>query len=159
MNTSANSLSRIPENIVPTLILKSNDYTRIAYETYLLKDNILCYKTAKNFNRIVVPKSLQTTVLEACHDNSGHMDFTKTYSKLSHRYFWHSAYKDCKEYVRSCHICQQFNYHTTKRIGLLNPRKISTKPSYAISLDHCRFPEDKNKKKHILIIIAIALYM
>ena len=122
-------------------------------EQFHINNDLLIFKNKNNRSRIVFPKSLQNTILKMVHDNNGHMDYYKTFSKLASRYYWSSMSKDCKNYVASCHLCQQLNRRTAKSSGLLKPRKIPERPFDNISMDHCSFPEDTRGKKYVLILI------
>jgi hypothetical protein len=59
-------------------------------------------------DRIIVPKSLRSKVLEEIH-NSGHFDFKRTYDKVRKRYYWQGMVKDTLLFVKSCIRCQQRN--------------------------------------------------
>jgi len=44
------------------------------------------------------------------HDDplyGGHLGFDKTYGKLKIKYWWEGMYTDCKEWIKSCIICQR----------------------------------------------------
>lgn len=59
--------------------------------------------------QIVVPSSLQSTVLEHLHDKSGHLGVHKTTEKLAERYFWPGYTADVEKWVKECQPCQRRN--------------------------------------------------
>ncbi len=39
---------------------------------------------------------------------AGHFAFDATYERIKTRYFWHRMYRDIKNYVDACQVCQKF---------------------------------------------------
>jgi hypothetical protein len=56
---------------------------------------------------IVLPKTLQSRVLSACHDYEGHCGRDRTLAKLRQLYWWKSQYSDVQQYVINCDKCVQ----------------------------------------------------
>ncbi len=58
--------------------------------------------------RLCIPKELRTTILQACHDDitSGHLGETRTYDRVTQRYFWNGISRDIEKYIKACPDCQ-----------------------------------------------------
>ena len=58
--------------------------------------------------RFVVPQSMKEDVINYFHSSvGGHMDSEKTYRKMIERFWWKGMWKDVRELVECCPICQQ----------------------------------------------------
>ena len=66
-------------------------------------DNGLVYRLQRSGDddveialRLCIPKCLRAEVLQACHDDtiSGHLGVTRTYDRVTQRYFWHGISRD-----------------------------------------------------------------
>ncbi|KAL4126739.1 hypothetical protein QTP88_010948 [Uroleucon formosanum] len=89
---------------------------------YKYENNILVHVNIENgfeVSKIVIPFSFRNTVLQHCHDNTGHFDNKKTLSRIKACYWWSSMRNDCALYVRRCKTCQQVNRRTTSAYGML----------------------------------------
>ena len=87
--------------------------------------------------QIAVPESYKIDVLKECHDSSltgGHLGVSKTYLKISERYYWKDMYKETKEYVRGCLLCQQRKGARPINDGLIQPI-VATEPFEIVGMD------------------------
>ncbi|CAI6354043.1 unnamed protein product [Macrosiphum euphorbiae] len=126
---------------------------------YKYENNILVHVNIENgfeVSKIVIPFSFRNTVLQYCHDNTGHFDIKKTLSRIKARYWWSSMRKDCALYVRGCKTCQQVNRRTTSAYGMLGERPIPEVPFEVISADHLSLPTTKAGNCYILAHICHA---
>ncbi|GIX98570.1 reverse transcriptase [Caerostris extrusa] len=59
--------------------------------------------------KLVVPKSMVSTVLQFCHDSNSvaHPGLTRTLKRIEQNYFWQRLYLNVKNYIASCHSCIQ----------------------------------------------------
>ncbi|CAI5690254.1 unnamed protein product [Oreochromis niloticus] len=57
--------------------------------------------------QVVVPRSLRSAVLEACHGStgSGHFGVSKTLRRLRQGYYWGQQRRDVEDFCRSCDAC------------------------------------------------------
>jgi hypothetical protein len=109
--------------------------------TVVLQENIICRKDEVSKQvTVLIPKDnkrCQHMLLEAVHDKpmSGHLGRQKTYDKLLTMYYWPSVYKDVKEYVKSCELCQVQKSQTPGTHNrILNP-SLPESPNARISID------------------------
>lgn len=55
--------------------------------------------------QLVIPEALLTTVLQANHDQAGHMANDRTYERIRKRYYWQGMYTDTLRYIQACEPC------------------------------------------------------
>ena len=75
----------------------------------------MSYKSRKGlWLEVVLSCTQREHILKACHSGptAGHLGRTKTFYKISERYYWPGLYKDVKEFVSNCyvvflHVCQR----------------------------------------------------
>src|SRR5436189_1329003 len=89
--------------------------------------------------RIVVPlqKSLIQELLYLYHDDqfSGHWGIEKTKELLERKFYWPKLAVDVREYVLTCHICQNISIPRHKPYGKLEPLPVPEGPWKEVSLD------------------------
>ena len=95
--------------------------------------NVLMHGSSK----IVVPEHFVNNILKLFHDSpfAGHRGFGSTVYAISCRYFWIRLYTDVKEYCRSCHVCQIFNYPNLTGRAPLIPI-LTSRPGEFVHLDY-----------------------
>ena len=59
--------------------------------------------------QVVVPSSLQNTVLEHLHNKGGYLGVHKTTEKQAECYFWSGYTADVEKWVKECQACQRYN--------------------------------------------------
>lgn len=94
--------------------LPRNKYSNSVLSQFELEDDVLYYVRKLSDGSLkytlVVPKGLKKAALYASHDGhtAAHMGQHKTISRLEADFYWPGYRKDCKEYVQSCDLCQQY---------------------------------------------------
>ncbi|XP_069076460.1 uncharacterized protein [Pleurodeles waltl] len=88
--------------------------------------------------RDVPNRDIRSQLIKAAHEKvaSAHAGVAATISILQARYWWPGLYKETKQYVLCCDICQQIKVSTAKRPPQ-TPLLISNKPLQCVYLDHC----------------------
>lgn len=88
---------------------------------------------------IWLPKGSQfiSTILAKFHNTliGGHMGIVKTMARIGENFVWPSMKKDVQLYISTCLVCQQTKNDHQKRVGLLCPLPIPTRPWEDLSLD------------------------
>ena len=69
------------------------------------KDILLSGGLLRQGGKVMVPSPLHVDLLQAAHDDVGHMGKNKTLHRLQH-YTWPGMTNDVIEYIRSCPTCQ-----------------------------------------------------
>lgn len=133
-------------------ILKGVMSSRV--ERFTVKDGLILYDTA----RIVIPEvqALKTLILQEYHDGKLHMHLglAKTFDCISKHYYWPNIYKDTKQYVRTCLVCQQTKAENMKKKGLLKPLEIPTRRWHTVSMDFIvQLPVSKNGYDAIFVVV------
>ena len=83
-------------------------------------------------SQLVVPKTRRKQVLEVAHDtHGGHMAAKRTQERIAYTFFWPSLKTDCKEYVKTCKVCQ-----LKKRITCMDRVPIKPIPRADKVFDH-----------------------
>ena len=55
--------------------------------------------------QLVIPTCLVGSILEAYHDNNGHLGIDKSYHSLRSRFFWPLMYRDLVQHIGACIAC------------------------------------------------------
>ncbi|XP_059819376.1 uncharacterized protein LOC132390855 [Hypanus sabinus] len=88
----------------PTVLLLLKEWPRLK-----LKNQILYRVTAPQDQprhwQQVLPEEYRQTVLQALHDDSGHLGVEKTYGLLKDRFYWPRMRGEVEEYCRGCSCC------------------------------------------------------
>jgi len=77
---------------------------------FVIKDQLLYHRATilgQTFLQLVVPKSCRDHVLKMGHDTfGGHMSVKRTKARISYTFFWPSLNEDCRDYIKTCSVCQ-----------------------------------------------------
>lgn len=106
--------------------------------------------------KIYVPTSLRSRVLELCHDVplAGHFGQRRTVELVQRDYYWPGMTRYVKEYVRGCHSCRRNKSSIHKTYGLLAPHPHPEAPWTRVDLDFITgLPKTKNNHDAILVMI------
>lgn len=82
-------------------------------EEYVLENNTLYHVSQPTKKdplprlQLVIPEKIQQIVMEACHENCGHLMLERTYDKIRKRYFWSGMYRDVVLHCQKCQVCTQ----------------------------------------------------
>lgn len=119
---------------------------------YSLVDGLLRYK-----GRIWIGNDpeLQRTIISAFHDSpvGGHSGFPVTYRRLISLFKWASMKGMVREFVRSCHICQQAKPERTLPAGLLQPLPVPSEPWEMASMDFVEGLPPSQRYNCILVVV------
>ncbi|KAJ1130257.1 hypothetical protein NDU88_008611 [Pleurodeles waltl] len=93
-------------------------------------------------------------LISAAHDGaaSAHAGVVATITLLQARYWWPGLYKEAKQYVLCCDVCQQIKASTARR-PQQTPLLISNKPLQCVYLDHCGPLTPDSAYKYILVAV------
>ena len=107
-------------------------------ERFNLKDDLL-YLSETGYSRLCVPElpEIRKTLLREIHSapTAGHPGFEKTYELAYRSFFWKHLYKDVKELVSSCDMCQRVKPLRQLPQGLLHPLDIPTRNWEHVGMD------------------------
>ncbi|KAJ1108314.1 hypothetical protein NDU88_005690 [Pleurodeles waltl] len=93
-------------------------------------------------------------LISAAHEGaaSAHAGVAATISLLQARYWWPGLYKETKQYVLCCDVCQQIKASSARR-PQQTPLLISNKPFQCVYLDHCGPLTPDSAYKYILVAV------
>src|SRR6266536_997537 len=106
------SLTKLWEKVNkdPLFDLKPNQHSFFVKKGLLYRN----FATPKNpacntISQLVVPNKLRIKVLEISHSSilGAHMGCSKTYSRISTKFYWPGIQTQVKRYVLSCDVCQR----------------------------------------------------
>ncbi|KAJ1178108.1 hypothetical protein NDU88_003356 [Pleurodeles waltl] len=104
--------------------------------------------------RDIPNKDIRPQLIKAAHEGVAfaHAGVATTISILQARYWWPGLYKETKQYVLCCDICQQIKVSTAK-CPPQTPLLISNKPLQCVYLDHCGPLSPDSAYKYILVAV------
>ena len=136
--------------------MNARDKRKIIYDSakYSWVANEL-YKTGPDFIiRRCVREDEMPEILKACHDEpcGGHFADKRTAYKILHLgYYWPSLFKDAKEYVKRCDICQRVGKPSPSGEMPLQPQ-VHIEPFEKWALDFVGpISPPSRQKKYILV--------
>ncbi|KAJ1153135.1 hypothetical protein NDU88_005898 [Pleurodeles waltl] len=93
-------------------------------------------------------------LISAAHEGaaSAHAGVAATISLLQARYWWPGLYKETKQYVLCCDVCQQIKASSARR-PQQTPLLISNKPLRCVYLDYCGPLMPDSAYKYILVAV------
>ncbi|KAJ1153277.1 hypothetical protein NDU88_006038 [Pleurodeles waltl] len=93
-------------------------------------------------------------LISAAHEGvaSAHAGVAATISLLQARYWWPGLYKETKQYVLCCDVCQQIKASSARR-PQQTPLLISNRPLQCVYLDHCGPLTPDSAYKYILVAV------
>ena len=106
-------------------------------------------------DQLVVPKSLRTLVINACHDlpsPGGHLAFKGTFDKVRDRCWWPTMHSDVAEHVESCLPCQRRK--TSPRSPTLpTGHRPGTRLFQVVAVDLVEYKSKSERSRFILSVI------
>jgi hypothetical protein len=134
------------------------DSSNSFYPQYFLSDEGLMYfEDWEGQLRLYVPKGMRSRVLREDHEElteGAHSGAHRSYYRLACTYYWPRMYRDIKEYVRSCDICQKVKPKKHSPYGLLTPLAIPSRPFDTITMDFIpELPLTKSGFNNILVVV------
>ena len=100
---------------------------------------------------MVVPRELIREILQGVHDANGHQGIDRTVARISLKYIWVGRYRDIKEYIDKCEICQ------VSKGGGRNPKIDmgylgATRPLELVFLDFVNIDKSSDGRESILVM-------
>jgi hypothetical protein len=99
-------------------------------------ENGILYRIFKNFKLLMIPSSLEETVLNYYHQHASSVQMSRDrlWNLLKTRFYWPSMYTNVKVYLQNCLICAQIKTRAPKHHGLLQPIHVQ-RPFELIGVD------------------------
>ena len=86
-------------------------------------NNGLLYYTCRGVQRLCIPRcdDIMNVLLYDCHDLllGGYLGVDKTLPVAQRYYYWPKMEQDVRQYVETCHLCQEYKSQNMCATGLL----------------------------------------
>jgi len=117
------------------------------------RDGLVMRRGPDEVFKLLVPRALQRSVLEHCHDKpaSGHLGIDKTFLRLREAFYWPGYSRDVDHYVSSCQICQERNGPPSLPRAQLQSITAS-RPFELVAMDMLELPRSDNGNKYCLVV-------
>ena len=106
--------------------------------------------------RVVVPKSLQHTVIQAVHDHLGtHLGYTKSMDMIKRSFIWRGMDHMVRTYIANCLVCQTSKNSLPLEHNSTPKVLSSTEPLFKVACDFVgKFAMTKNKNMYIGVCVC-----
>lgn len=119
---------------------------------YEVKNDLL-YRVESGEYLVVVPKSMQTQVVQRAHGR-GHFGINKTEALVRNDYWFKGMREKVESVIRNCIDCILAERKTGKQEGLLNSIPKGSLPLDTYHIDHLGpIPSTKKSYRHIFVVI------
>jgi hypothetical protein len=135
-------------NTYLVLVVPDSNYNR--HIPLLIGTNILNTILQEERQQLVLPAAHIPTVLQALHDDMGHLGKDRTLSLLQDRLYWPGMYKDTKSWIEQCGRCLRRKTPTNQRAPLV--LIVTSSPLELVCMDFLTLEKSKGGYQHILVI-------
>ncbi|XP_078533978.1 uncharacterized protein LOC144820264 [Lissotriton helveticus] len=124
------------------------------YTYHLSPDKVPYVKIPEVGERLIPNSDRRATLITAAHEGvaSAHAGVSATVAQLQQRFWWRGLYKQTRDYVLRCDICQQIKPSTAARPPQTQ-LYISNKPLGCVYLNHCSPFSSDTSYKYILVAV------
>ena len=125
----------------------------------VLRQGVL-YKTwtpvgkGETIYRLVVPRTLYKTIMQAMHDSvtGGHLGIRKSLSATRHSFYWYRMKETVRDWVRNCNKCGARKRPVKHAKGELKDYRVGA-PMDRVAIDVLGpFPQTERLNKYILVV-------
>ncbi|KAH8300620.1 hypothetical protein KR059_003819, partial [Drosophila kikkawai] len=76
--------------------------------------------------KLCVAAEHRARILQECHDapTAGHLGTRKTILRISQKFYWPGMFRDVKQYVRQCVLCQKYKAEQKAQAGRMLTRQV-----------------------------------
>ncbi|UYV81051.1 hypothetical protein LAZ67_19002654 [Cordylochernes scorpioides] len=151
----ADLLSRNPfVGFISADIIKQNQPTQHTASTFNIDTNGLHTITRKGVTKIIIPETLQNTLMNKVHQEYNHPGISQMTRIITTQYYWKGISKSIEKFVRSCHTCQIIKRPKGKPYGALGQIPPPQQPFDLISIDTIAgFSKYGHSKTYLHVIV------
>ncbi|UYV70498.1 hypothetical protein LAZ67_7003341 [Cordylochernes scorpioides] len=148
----ADLLSRNPfVGFVSAYIIKQHQPTTSPFN---IDTNGLHTITRKGVIKIIIPKTLQHTLMNKVHQEYNHPGISQMTRIITAQYYWKGISKSIEKFVKSCHTCQIIKRPKGKPYGALGQIPPPQQPFDLISIDTIAgFSKYGHSKTYLHVIV------
>ena len=147
----------------PTKARVPHQQSKSSMSKFFIHEGFLCrYYVPAHLRRrdtfcdqLVVPKSLRTLVINACHylpSSGGHLAFKGTFDKVRDRYWWPTMHSDVAEHVESCLPCQR-RKSSHRSPTLPTGHRPAARPFQIVAVDVVEYKSKSEGNRFILSVV------
>ena len=140
------------DNVVATL------KSQLESDSSLQLRNGLLFKNVGGTYRVVVPASLQPTLLQAAHNSllGGHMGIFKTAKRILSNYYWPNMHKDIADHVRNCAECLRVRTQDHPHKQPLKPLPQPANINHRVHIDLFGPLANSERKNNFILVMTDA---
>ena len=127
-----------------------NNWSKIVEEESVLYRCIQDNKEGQK-KQLLLPKELQSMMLESVHDTAGHQGKERTLALLTHRAYWPGMTQDVIKYCNSCERCM-IAKPPQPRVRPPITSIIATKPLDLLFMDYTLLEPSSNGMENVLVL-------
>ncbi|UYV62717.1 hypothetical protein LAZ67_2001693 [Cordylochernes scorpioides] len=110
--------------------------------------------TRKGVTKIIIPETLQHTLMNKVHQEYNHPGISQMTRIITTQYYWKGISKSIEKFVRSCHTCQIIKRPKGKSYGALGQIPPPQQPFDLISIDTIAgFSKYGHSKTYLHVIV------
>ncbi|UYV64821.1 K02A2.6-like [Cordylochernes scorpioides] len=122
--------------------------------TFNIDTNGLHTITRNGVTKIIIPKTLQYTLMNKVHQEYNHPGISQMTRIITTQYYWKGISKSIEKFVRSCHTCQIIKRPRGKPYGALGQIPPPQQPFDLISIDTIAgFSKYGHSKTYLHVIV------
>ncbi|UYV70981.1 K02A2.6-like, partial [Cordylochernes scorpioides] len=135
-------------------IIKQHQPTQHTASTFNIDTNGLHTITRKGVTKIIIPETLQNTLMNKVHQEYNHPGISQMTRIITTQYYWKGISKSIEKFVRSCHTCQIIKRPKGKPYGALGQIPPPQQPFDLISIDTIAgFSKYGHSKTYLHVIV------
>jgi hypothetical protein len=116
---------------------------------FSIEKNLLVNRGADGQSRrVIIRPSERKKIIQEAHCEIGHRGAEGTYARIQRLFYWPKMYKDVKELVQKCDLCQRFGKRQGSGILLSRPVRDVMEE---VALDHVFVMDEGNGKKYLIV--------
>ena len=106
-----------------------------------------------SFNKLLVPESLRSQLIELVHDQWAHQGMNRTYELLRRRCFWPGMYHQIKRHIQQCLRCSLTKAPTPVRPPMRH--LLAFRPQEIIAIDFLKLDRGSGGFENVLVLTDV----
>jgi hypothetical protein len=154
------TLQRADPAVVELLDQAVSEPVPVGRSYYYLSNDLLMHHQVdhlhkKEYEQLVVPKSVRARILNVAHDipATAHLSFGKTKNRLIPHFLWLKVLKSVHYYCKSCDVCQRLGKGPNPAVAELISLPVISEPYRRIAIDVCPLPECKETGNRFILTV------
>ena len=123
---------------------------------FKIVENVLFYKGKRDEQwRVVVPAGIREKLIDAIHENFGHVGVFKTWAILDQHFRWRGSRRMTKNRVKCCDLCQRIKHLNFSMAG--NMKHVTpSKPNELVTVDYYGpLPRSTGGVEYLFVVVDV----